>query len=145
KEVERNGRKRIVGPSSVVVGDGFVYVGNRGDSSVCAIDAATLARGACVTLAGSPDGVVYVEPRKEVWVTTPRDQSITILDVSTPSAPKPAGEIKLEGDPEGYAVDPGRGIFYTNLEDKDRTLAIDAAKRQVIATWKPSCGESGPR
>src|SRR5690349_18230685 len=33
KEMERNGNKRTVGPSSVTVGDGVVYVGNRGDSS----------------------------------------------------------------------------------------------------------------
>ncbi|HSR96864.1 MAG TPA: hypothetical protein VLM79_07440, partial [Kofleriaceae bacterium] len=29
--------------------------------------------------------------------------------------------------------------------DKDLTLAIDLATRKVVATWKPSCGEAGPR
>jgi hypothetical protein len=144
-EVERNGKKRVVGPSSATVGDGVVYVGNRGDSSVCALDAATLARGGCVTIPSSPDGVVFVARRKEVWVTTPRDQSITILDVSTPAAPKLAGNFKLDGDPEGYAVDDAHGLFYTNLEDKDRTLRIDVATRKVTATWMPACGEEGPR
>jgi YVTN family beta-propeller protein len=144
-EVERRGVKRMVGPSSATVGDGVVYVGNRGDSSVCAIDAATLARGGCVTIPSMPDGVVYVARTKEVWVTTPRDQSIVVLDVSTPATPKLAGSFKLEGDPEGYAVDDGRGLFYTNLEDKDRTLRIDVATRKVTATWMPACGEDGPR
>src|SRR6185436_17675320 len=87
----------------------------------------------------------YVARTKEVWVTTPRDQSIVILDVSTPAAPKVAGSFKLEGDPEGYAVDDGRGFFYTNLEDKDRTLRIDVTTRKVTATWMPECGEEGPR
>src|SRR5882762_2299011 len=32
-EVERNGTKRTVGPSSATVGKGVVYVGSRGDSS----------------------------------------------------------------------------------------------------------------
>jgi len=144
-EVERRGRKRVVGPSSATLGDGVVYIGNRGDSSVCAIDATTLARGGCVTIPSMPDGVVYVGRTKEVWVTTPRDQSIVILDVSTPTAPKLAGSFKLEGDPEGYAVDEGRGLFYTNLEDRDRTLRIDIATRKVTATWMPACGEDGPR
>jgi len=144
-EVERRGMKRTVGPSSATIGDGFVYVGNRADSSVCAIDATTSARGGCVTLPSSPDGVVFVAARKEVWVTTPRDASITILDVSKPEAPALGGTIKLEGDPEGYAVDGGRGLVYTNLEDKDRTLRIDVASRKVTATWMPACGESGPR
>ncbi|MCU1277865.1 MAG: hypothetical protein JWM53_1411 [bacterium] len=42
REMERNGKKRIVGPSSATVGDGVVYVGNRGDSTVCAVDATSL-------------------------------------------------------------------------------------------------------
>jgi DNA-binding beta-propeller fold protein YncE len=144
-EVERRGTKRMVGPSSATIGDGFVYVGNRADSSICAINAATLARGGCVTLASSPDGVAYIASKKEVWVTTPRDNSIAILDVSKPDAPALGATIKLEGGPEGYAVDDGRGFYYTNLEDKDRTLRIDVSSRKVTATWMPACGESGPR
>jgi len=144
-EVERRGKKRLVGLSSATIGEGFVYLGNRADSSVCAVNAKTLARAGCVTLPSSPDGVAFVAHRKEVWVTTPRDQTITILDVATPAAPKVAGSIKLEGDPEGYAVDDAHGLFYTNLEDKDRTLRIDVETRQITATWMPSCGEDGPR
>jgi DNA-binding beta-propeller fold protein YncE len=144
-EVERNGRKRIVGPSSATIGDGVVYVGDRADSSVCAIDAVALERRGCVTLASPPDGVAYVAKTKEVWVTTPRDQSITILDVSSPSAPKTSGRIALEGDPEGYAVDDAAGFFFTNYEDKDRTLRISIPARKVTATWEPKCGEAGPR
>lgn len=144
-ELERRGRKRIVGPTSATVGDGVVYVGNRGDSSVCAIDAVRLTRGGCVTIPSMPDGLAYVARTKEVWVTAPRDQSIVILDVSAPATPKLAGSFKLEGDPEGYAVDDSRGLFYTNLEDKDRTLRIDVATRKVTATWMPGCGEDGPR
>jgi DNA-binding beta-propeller fold protein YncE len=144
-EVERRGQKRKVGPSSASIGDGFVYVGNRADSNVCAVDATTLARGGCVTIPSSPDGVVYVARTQEVWVTTPRDQSIVILDVSAPATPKVAGSFKLEGQPEGYAVDEAHGVFYTNLEDKDRTLRIDAKTRKVTATWMPACGEDGPK
>jgi DNA-binding beta-propeller fold protein YncE len=144
-EMERNGHKRVVGPSSATVGDGVVYVGNRADSSVCAIDAASLAKAGCVTLETPPDGVAYVASKKEVWVTTPRDQSITILDVSSPKAPKSAGRIALQGDPEGYAVDDAGGFFYTNYEDKDKTLRIATATRKVTSTWDPKCGEAGPR
>ena len=144
-EIERHGQKRMVGPSSASVGDGVVYVGNRGDSSVCAIDAATLERRGCVKLDSMPDGVVYVAARHEVWVTAPRDQTIIVLDVSVPASPKLGTSFKLEGEPEGYAVDNARGLFYTNLEDKDRTLRIDARTRTVTATWMPECGEDGPR
>ena len=144
-EMERHGRKRMVGPSSATIGDGVVYVGNRADSSVCAVDAATLERGGCVTLSSMPDGLAFIASAKEVWVTTPRDQSIVILDVSTPAAPKLGKSFKLDGDPEGYAVDDERGLFYTNLEDKDLTLRIAVATHAVTATWKPACGEDGPK
>ncbi|MGZ3429957.1 MAG: YncE family protein [Polyangia bacterium] len=145
KEMERHGKKRTVGPSSATVGDGVVYVGNRGDSTVCAIDAQSLARGACVTIDSMPDGLAFIASTREVWVTTPRDKSINIVDASTPGALSVKQKISFEGEPEGYAVDDARGLFYTNLEDKDRTLVIDLKSRQVLKTWLPSCGEDGPK
>ena len=144
-EFERGGTKRTVGPSSATVGQGVVYVGNRGDSSVCAVDAATLQKGACLKLESMPDGVAYVAATKEVWATTPRDKSITILDASNAGTLTSKAKVSLEGSPEGYAVDDARGIFFTNLEDKDRTLSIDLRSRKVTKTWLPECGEEGPR
>jgi DNA-binding beta-propeller fold protein YncE len=144
-EMERRGKKRTVGPSSATVGEGVVYVGNRGDSSVCAVAADSLQRGACVTLESMPDGLQYVASAKEVWVTTPRDKSIVVLDASSPSALTVKNKIAFEGEPEGFAVDDARGVFYTNLEDKDRTLTIDIKTRAVSRTWLPGCGEDGPK
>jgi DNA-binding beta-propeller fold protein YncE len=134
-------RKRVVGPSSVTIGDGVVYVGNRADSSVCAFDARSFAKGACHKIDSMPDGLAYVAPRHEVWVTTPRDKSIRILDGRTLEE---TAKLSYDGEPEGFAVDAVRGRFYTNLEDKDRTLAIDLDTRKTVATWKPDCGEEGP-
>ena len=139
-----DGKDRVVGPSSATVGDGIVYVGNRANASVCAIDAKTLEKKGCVVLPSMPDGIAFVSTTGEVWVTTPRDNSITILDVKQKAAPKLSGRLAIEG-PEGYAVDAARGLFYTNLEDLDRTLVIDVKARKIIATWNPSCGKAGPR
>jgi DNA-binding beta-propeller fold protein YncE len=144
-EMERRGTKRIVGPSAATVGEGVVYVGNRGDSSVCTIDAESLRRGPCITLTSLPDGVAYVAATKEVWVTTPRNQSIVVLDAMVRDALTWKATIRLDGSPEGYAVDDARGVFYTNLEDKDRTLTIDIHRRQVTRTWSPGCGADGPK
>jgi len=141
REVEFRGRKRVVGPSAAAVGDGLVYVVNRGDTSVCAFDAGTLARKACSALDASPDLLAYVAPTKEVWVTTPRDHSIRILDADTLTQ---KARLAFEGDPEGLAVDVLRGRVYSNLEDKDRTLAIDLRTHETRATWSPGCGEGGP-
>jgi DNA-binding beta-propeller fold protein YncE len=142
QELERRGKKRTVGPSSATLGaPGTVYVGNRGDFSVCAIDEKTLQKGACGTLDSMPDGIAWVATTNEVWVTTPRDKSIRILDGATL---KEKTKLTFDGEPEGFAPDVKRGRFYTNLEDKDATLAIDLASHQTVATWQPKCGEDGP-
>jgi len=136
---------RIAGITAATTGAGYAYVGNRADSKVCAVEIETLERRGCVAVPSTPDGVFYVAPTHEVWVTTPRDNSLQVLSLKDPANPTAAGTIRLDGQPEGYAVDERRGIVFTNLEDKDKTLAIDARTRKVTATWNPECGEKGPR
>jgi DNA-binding beta-propeller fold protein YncE len=145
KEVERKGKKRTMGPSSAAIGDNIVYVGNRGDSTVCPIAADTLEKSPCKTLESSPDALLYVPSLKELWVTAPREQSIIVLDATAPDNLSVKTKIKLDGAPEGFAIDDARGLFFTNLEDKDRTLSIDMKSRQVKKTWVPGCGEDGPK
>jgi DNA-binding beta-propeller fold protein YncE len=144
-EREMRGKKRLVGPSAVTIGDGVAYVGNRATSEVCAVDLKTLKLGKCLKLPVPTDGVAYVAATKEVWVTTPRDKSLAVLDASKPDTLKPKLVIKTEGEPEGYAVDETRGLFFTNLEDKDKTLTIDVKTHAVKATWSAGCGDAGPR
>lgn len=141
REVEGRNGKRIFGPTAVSVGEGVVYIGNRGDSTVCAFNAASLAPGACGHLDSTPDGVAYVGPTKEVWVTTPGDKSIRVLDSKTLEQ---KAKLTFDGNPEGYAVDAKRGRFYTNMEDKDLTLAIDLKTQKTTATWHPACSKEGP-
>jgi hypothetical protein len=140
-EVPARGGTRVLGPSGVSIGEGVVYIGNRGGSEVCAFNSRTLARVACQHLDARPDGVAYVAPTKEVWVTTPSEQGIRILD-STTLVQK--AKLTFPGNTEGYAVDARRGRFYTNLEDKDRTVAVDLKTHETVATWNPACGGGGP-
>ena len=155
-EFELRGRRGILGPTSVSVGNGVVYVGNRADSSICVINAKTLKLGDCIRiaspsdgLAAAPDGVVYVAPTRELWVTrgapplgiASPDQSITILDASTPSKLKPKTKFSLGGSAEGYAVDERRGFFYTNLEENGETIAIDVRRHEIVSRWRSGCEE----
>jgi DNA-binding beta-propeller fold protein YncE len=140
-ELQARGGTRVLGPSGVSIGDGVVYIGNRGGSEVCAFNARSLARVACAHLDSRPDGVAYVASTKEVWVTTPGEQSIRVLDGSTLME---KAKLTFPGNPEGYAVDAKRGRFYTNLEDKDRTVAVDLKTHKTVATWNPACGGGGP-
>jgi hypothetical protein len=140
-QVQTRGGTRVLGPSAVSIGEGVVYIGNRGGSDVCAYNERSLARMACQNLDSAPDGVVYVAPTKEVWVTTPGEQGIRVLDAMTLMQ---RVKLTFPGNPEGYAVDTKRGRFYTNLEDKDRTVAVDLKTYETVATWNPACGGGGP-
>jgi DNA-binding beta-propeller fold protein YncE len=104
-------------------------------------DERTLARKTCGHIDSTPDGVVYVAPIREVWVTAPSDNSVRILDSQTLSQKE---KLTFEGRPESYAVDAKRGGFYMNYEDKDLTTAIDLKTHKTVAKWQSSCGEHGP-
>jgi len=142
KEVEVGGSKRLVGPSGVSIGVGVAYIGSRVDSSICAVNLRTLVRGTCGHIDNTPDAVVYVATTKEVWVTVPADKTIRVLDGKTLQQ---KGKMTFEGAPEGYSVDVKHGRFYTNLEDKDRTLAIDPKTQKIVSNWDTGCGKEGPR
>src|SRR6266480_3038012 len=150
-EVELRGRKVKLGPTAVSIGDGVVYIGNRGDSTLCPIDARTLERGKCLEVApisagraAAPDGVVYVAATRELWITTgapplgiaSADKSLQVFDASDPRHLKRKTKIPLAGSAEGYAVDNQRGLFYTNIEEAGKTVAIDVRSHKVVAEWK---------
>jgi hypothetical protein len=105
------------------------------------VDGRTLARKSCGHIDSTPDGVVYVAPAEEVWVTAPRDNSVRVLDSERLSQKE---KLTFDGRPEGYAVDAKRGRFYLNYEDKDLTTAIDLKTHKTAAKWPLSCGEDGP-
>src|SRR5215467_10293391 len=55
-EIEYRGKKITVGPTAASIGNGVVYIGNRGSATICVVDAKTLSRGECLPV--SPDGGV---------------------------------------------------------------------------------------
>jgi DNA-binding beta-propeller fold protein YncE len=141
-----------VGPTAATIGDGVVYIGNRGDATLCVIEAKSLVRLGCVPVSGdhtvTPDGVVYVAAAREVWVTlrpkagdNAAAKSLEIFDASDPSHLKPKTKIPLDGLAEGYAVDNERGLFYTNIEEAGRTVAIDVRSRKLVAAWNPGSSD----
>ena len=52
-------------------------------------------------------------------------------------------KIPLDGLGEGYAVDNGRGLFYTNVEGPGSTIAIDVRTKTVISKWNPGSADIG--
>lgn len=144
-QVEVRGKVRMLGPSAVSVGDGVVYVGDRATNKVCSVVPEAARVAACVEVPTHTDGVLYIPAVKEVWVTTPRDGSVTVLDASAPRTLKPKLVVKTPGEPEGYASDAPQGLFYTNLEDANLTVAIDIRTHTIRSTWSAGCPSDGPR
>jgi DNA-binding beta-propeller fold protein YncE len=132
-----------IGPSSAALAGQMVWVGNRGDNQLLAFDARTLKPTSTVQLDVAPDGLAYVARNHELWATTPADRGIKVIDVD--DKPHVVANIIVDGTPEGYAVDDSTGVFYTNLEDKDQTLAIDIRTREVVDSWSAGCASEGPR
>jgi DNA-binding beta-propeller fold protein YncE len=144
-KIERDGKMRTVGPSAVTVGERYVYVGNRADASVCAIEAESLNKGPCIKLDSTPDALIYVGALKEVWATTPQSDSIAVIDAPYHGLPSIKTEIRLDGAPDGVVFDDWRGIVYTNLEGRDRTLTLNSRTKNVTQNWPASCGDGGPK
>ena len=157
-QIELRGKLRAVGPSSVAIGDGVVYIGSRADSKICVIDSRSLKLGDCIAFAppsagmpAAPDGLMYIAATRELWATSgappigipAADRSIKIFSPKRPTGLTPAGKIPLPGSAEGYAVDNLHGRFYTNLEETGQTVAIDVRKRAVVSTWRSCDDPSG--
>src|SRR5262249_26881487 len=152
-EIERRGKKVIVGPTAATIGDGVVYIGDRGDATICAIDSKSLERGECVPLSTehtiTPDGVVYVAATKEIWITTrpvtasntDAAKSLQVFDASDPRHLKWKAKVPLENLAEGYAVD--NDLFYTNVEETGTTVAIDVRTKKIVSKWNHSCTDVG--
>jgi DNA-binding beta-propeller fold protein YncE len=152
-EIERRGRKITVGPTAASIGDGVVYIGNRGNGTLYIIDAKTLSRGECTPLSAdhavTPDGVVYVAATRELWITTrpargsdpAAAKSLQIFDASDPRHLTWKAKVPLDGLAEGYAVDNERGLFYTNIEEAGRTVAIDVRTHYIVARWNPGSSD----
>ena len=154
-EIERRGKKIIVGPTAASVGNGVVYVGDRSDATLCVIDARTLERGECVPLSRdrkiTPDGVVYVAATKELWITTrplsasdaDAAKSLEVFDAADPRRLKWKATVPLDNLSEGYAVDNDRGLFYTNVEETGATVAIDVHTKKIASQWNHGCADVG--
>jgi DNA-binding beta-propeller fold protein YncE len=152
-EIERRGKKITVGPTAAGIGNGVVYIGNRGNATLCTIDAKTFTRGEYVPASPdrgvTPDGVVYVATTRELWITTrptpggdpAAAKSLQVFDASGPQRLKWKAKIPLDGLAEGYAVDNDRGLFYTNIEDAGTTVAVDARTHDIVAKWNPGSAD----
>jgi YVTN family beta-propeller protein len=114
----------------------ILYVADRGNSRVVAIDAHVSlinARSrrilASVALDGLPIGLALSPDRKKLYATEPDSDSVSIIDVSEPSALKVQAVLRLEGGPSNIIATAGR--VYVSKAADDSITVIDAGTNRV--------------
>ena len=110
------------------IGKGFASDGKADKVSV--IDLKTLAHTAEIKAGKKPDAIVYNPNDDRIYVSNGDSDDLTVID---PNAGKVVGTIPVGGAPEYSAFD-DKGTVWTNLEDKNAFVTIDAKTMKVTKT-----------
>jgi len=129
------------GATSVDEGGGTLYVTDRTNRMLFAVDPNAQAITGSVPLGGPPDYVRFVAATNELWVTEPGLQQLEIFKLGVDGVPVPDGAIPIENGPESLVIDEQRGRAYTHRWQKT-TLAIDVQARSIVAEWPNACASS---
>ena len=108
------------------------YISNGGADNAEVVDLATLKVVGEIPTGKKPDAVLYDPATKQVFVNNGDSESSTVIRASDG---KVAGTVALGGAPEASVSD-GKGMVYTNLEEKSEIVKIDARQLKVVARWK---------
>jgi DNA-binding beta-propeller fold protein YncE len=111
-------------------GRGFVTNGSA--NNVTMFDLKTLKPIGVVATGKKPDAIAYDDATKRVFANNGDGDSSTVIDAADG---KVLGTVELGGGPESSAAD-GKGMLFTNLEDKSEMVKIDARAMKVVARWK---------
>ena len=117
------------------------FVSNGRGNTVTIFDLKTLKTLGTVPTGENPDDICYDAGSSRVFVFNGRSKSATVIDAV---GNKAAATIPLPGKPE-FSVADGKGKIYTNIEDTNEIVEIDAAKAAVTKKYSlsPCDGPSG--
>jgi hypothetical protein len=118
------------------LGRGFVSNGAASTASI--VDLKTLQILGTVKTGENPDAILYEPVHHEVYAFNGRGKSATVFDAATGNV---RATIALPGKPEFAVFDAAAGRIYNNSEDTNQLVAIDTARRAVVATWPIAPGE----
>ena len=114
-----------VGADNLVEGGGFLWIGNRDDSSISKIDPVTRAVQR-IQVPGSPGALVYGQGRVWVW-----NYSSTILPVDAATGTV-GNYVDMGGDLAGIAV--GTSSVWAVLPEKNAVVRLDLASAKVTGS-----------
>jgi len=117
------------------------FISNGRGNTVTIFDLKTLKTLGTVATGENPDDICYDAGSSRVFVFNGRSKNATVIDAKSNKA---AATIPLPGKPEFSVVD-GKGKVYTNIEDTNEMVEIDAAKATVSKKYSlsPCDGPSG--
>jgi DNA-binding beta-propeller fold protein YncE len=107
------------------------FVSNGRGNNVTIFDLKTLKVIGTAATGENPDDICYDAGSSRVFVFNGRSKSATVIDAKSNT---PAATIPLPGKPE-FSVADGKGKVYTNIEDTNEIVEIDAAKAVVIKKY----------
>ena len=130
------------GPTSIDESPGFLYVTDRTEQALLAVDKRTLRILGKVPLKHQPDYVRYVASTKELWVTEPGADQIEVFSIGEDGMPiRTNAVVPVSNGPESLVLDEPRGLAYSHRW-KSSTVAIDLRRRQIVAEWPNDCTAS---
>lgn len=116
-----------------------VLVTNGNANNAQIIDGRTGQIRATIPTGKKPDAAAYDPATRTLWVMTPGDGAITVID---PVSAKAVATVPVGGSLELGAAD-AHGKLYVNVEDKNDVAVIDTRARKLIGR-EPLPGCDGP-
>ncbi|MCO5934936.1 YncE family protein [Mucilaginibacter sp. RB4R14] len=119
---------------------GFISDGKA--NAIIAFDINTLKIIKTIPVTGkNPDGIIYDPFSKKIFAFEGHSSSVAVID---PQNLTEVGAIDAGGAPE-FAVSDGKGLIFTNLEDKSRLAVINTKTLKVIKSYPldPCGGPTG--
>ena len=107
------------------------FISNGRGNNITIFDMKTLKATGTVAAEMNPDDICYDRGSQRVFAFNGRSKSATVVDAKTG---KGVATIPLPGKPE-FSVADGKGKIYTNIEDTNEIVEIDAAKATVTKKY----------
>ena len=122
-----------------IPGTGDVLITNGNADNATIVDGRTGKLRATIPTGKKPDAATWDPATRMIWVMTPGDGAITIVD---PARAKAIGTVQVGGSLE-FAASDGHGKLYVNVEDRNEVAVIDTRTRKLIRR-EPLPGCDGP-
>jgi DNA-binding beta-propeller fold protein YncE len=114
------------------------YISDGAGNAIVVFDRRDFSVLATVPAGTNPDGIAFEPKTNTVWAFNGRSNNVSVLDATSRAI---VATVALPGKPEFPQVDE-QGSVFVNIEDKNEIVKLDAAKKEVAATWSLTQCES---